>query len=151
MIAKHTSSLQSAPVVLHENLHTTFNGIVHPISNEQAAVHQYLGIKYASVPARFRHSKLFTSFPPVVDATQNGSVIQLLYIGCNIYLSRWSSPICPQSRSQSYEMELFGLPDDVLPQQILKQSEFECLNLNITCPAGVVPGSGLPVMLFIHG
>lgn len=72
MIAKVASTLQSEPVVLHEKLHATFNGTVHPISNEEAAVHQYLGIKYASVPARFRQSKLFTSFPQIVDAAHHG-------------------------------------------------------------------------------
>lgn len=48
-------------------------------------------------------------------------------------------------------MELFGLTDDVVPPQALKHNEFECLNLNITCPAGTAPGSRLPVMFFIHG
>ena len=54
--------------------------------------------------------------------------------------------------SLSYEEELFGLTEDVVPQQPPpKQSEFECLNLNITCPAGTIPSSRLPVMFFIHG
>ena len=53
-----------------------------------------------------------------------------------------------------YEEELFGLTEDVVPQQQtapLKQNEFECLNLNITCPSNAFPGSRLPVMFFIHG
>ncbi|KAI0684906.1 carboxylesterase [Cytidiella melzeri] len=134
MIAKVLDSLQSEPIMFHEKLHTTFSGVVHPISNEQVAVHQYLGIKYASVPARFRQSKLFTSYTHMTDATRYG-------------------PICPQVKTNmiGYEEELFGLTEDVVTQQILKQNEFECLNLNITCPADVHSGSRLPVMLFIHG
>lgn len=74
MIAKVSAMLQGEPVVLHEKLHTTFTGLVHPISTQEATVHQYLGIKYASVPARFRQSKLHTSYPPVTDATRHGYV-----------------------------------------------------------------------------
>lgn len=72
MIAKLSTGLQSEPVVLHQKLHTTFTGLVHPISTEEAVVHQYLGIKYAAVPARFRQSKLHTTYPPVTDATRHG-------------------------------------------------------------------------------
>ncbi|KIP10837.1 hypothetical protein PHLGIDRAFT_65050 [Phlebiopsis gigantea 11061_1 CR5-6] len=124
--------LPGEPVVLHEKLHTTFSGVVHPISTQEATVHQYLGIKYASVPARFRQSKLHTVYPPVTDATRYG-------------------PVCPQHNVKGYEEELFGLPEDVIPQQTLNQNEFECLNLNITCPANALPGSRLPVMFYIHG
>ncbi|KAI0088869.1 carboxylesterase [Irpex rosettiformis] len=135
MTVKTQNSLEIEPLMLHEKLHTTFHGLVHPISTEQAAVHQYLGIKYASVPARFRQSKLFTAFPSVTDATRHG-------------------PICPQTMmsSMGYEEELFGLTEDVVPRQPTpSQNEFECLNLNITCPAGTLLNSRLPVMLFIHG
>ena len=61
------------------------------------------------------------------------------------------SPVCPQPNDKGYEEELFGLTEDVVPQQTLKQNEFECLNLNITCPADALPGSRLPVMFYIHG
>ena len=74
MIAKTHSSLESEPIMHHEKLHTTFQGLVHPISTEHAAVHQYRGIKYASIPARFRQSKLFASFYPSTDATRYGYV-----------------------------------------------------------------------------
>lgn len=77
MISKYPTSLQSEPVVLHEKLHTTFTGVVHPISTEDAVVHQYLGIKYATVPARFRQSKLAVAYPPVTDATRYGCVALL--------------------------------------------------------------------------
>jgi carboxylesterase type B len=34
---------------------------------------------------------------------------------------------------------------------VFKQDEFECLNLNITCPADHHSESRLPVMVWIHG
>lgn len=46
---------------------------------------------------------------------------------------------------------LFGVPEDRAPKQTLKQDEFECLNLNITCPAGLTQSSRLPVMIWVHG
>lgn len=73
MIAKLLQT-DEEPVVLHETLKTTFTGIVHPLSTLDALVHQYRGIKYASVPARFRQSKLCTSYPPQTDATRHGYV-----------------------------------------------------------------------------
>lgn len=66
-------------------------------------------------------------------------------------------PICPQSKYSTLEAELFGLSPSseefkaLLPKAHLKQDEFECLNLNITCPASASPSSNLPVMLWIHG
>lgn len=62
------------------------------------------------------------------------------------------SPICPQLKGvKSAEEALIGVADDLIPKQNLKQDEFECLNLNVTCPAGVTPQSRLPVMLWLHG
>jgi len=46
---------------------------------------------------------------------------------------------------------MFGLSPDESPTQTFKQNEFECLNLTITCPAGLNSQSRLPVMLWIHG
>ncbi|KAH9943550.1 carboxylesterase [Amylocystis lapponica] len=120
------------PVVLHEVLNTTFTGIVHPVSTHDEPVHQYRGIKYASITTRFRQSRLHTSYPSYTDATRLG-------------------PICPQLRRKGVEEELFGLSEDCIPKQNLKQSEFECLNLNITCPGTATPESMFPVMLWIHG
>lgn len=116
----------------HVGLQTTFKGIEHPISTSDVPIHQFRGIKYASVPARFRQSKLCTSYPPVVDSTRYG-------------------PICPQSSRRSVEEELIGLPESDLPRQGFPQNEFECLNLNITCPANQNCESRLPVMVWIHG
>ncbi|KZT10231.1 carboxylesterase [Laetiporus sulphureus 93-53] len=120
------------PVVVHEALDTTFTGIVHPISTPDAPVHQFRGIKYANIPARFRQSRLHTSYPAQTDATHFG-------------------PICPQPRYDGYEAELFGIPADELPHQNLKQSEFGCLNLNITRPGDATPDLNLPVMVWVHG
>ncbi|CCM01185.1 uncharacterized protein FIBRA_03233 [Fibroporia radiculosa] len=130
MIAKFTSTEE--PVVLHEELATTFTGLVHPASTPETPVHQFRGIKYATIPARFRQSALCTSYPPQTDASHYG-------------------PICPQHRYRGAEAELFGLPEDALPHQVLKQNEFDCLNLNITCPGDATATSRLPVMLWIHG
>ncbi|KAH9849061.1 carboxylesterase [Lenzites betulinus] len=131
MIAKTFDTVQ-VPVVLHEALKTTFTGIVHPISTPDAPVHQYRGIKYASIPARFRQSKLCTHYPPLTDCSRFG-------------------PICPQPMFKSVEEELFNLTEDCIPDQALILSEFECLNLNITCPADSTPDSHYPVMIWIHG
>ncbi|PCH44837.1 carboxylesterase [Wolfiporia cocos MD-104 SS10] len=130
MIAK--VSTEQAPVVLHEDLQTTFSGLVHPVSTPDVPVHQFLGIKYASISARFLQSKLFTSYSSHTDATRHG-------------------PICPQPRSDGVDAELFGISEDAIPHQALKQNEFECLNLNITCPGDATPHSKLPVMLWVHG
>ncbi|TFK41640.1 Alpha/Beta hydrolase protein [Crucibulum laeve] len=124
---------QSFPKLHHLALNTTFCGIEHPASTQDARIHQYLGIKYASIPARFRQSKLVTEYPPITDASQHG-------------------PICPQVKgSKTMEETLFGIAREEIPQQNLKQDEFECLNLNITCPAGLTPNSRIPVMLWVHG
>jgi carboxylesterase type B len=53
--------------------------------------------------------------------------------------------------TKTIEDTLFGISEQDIPQQDLKQDEFECLNLNITCPAGLTLHSRLPVMLWIHG
>ena len=49
------------------------------------------------------------------------------------------------------EETLFGIPQAQIPVPDLKQDEFECLNLNVTCPAGLNPLSRIPVMLWVHG
>ncbi|KAK7046884.1 carboxylic ester hydrolase [Favolaschia claudopus] len=122
----------SGPALYHPGLKTTLYGLQHRDSTPEVPIHQYRGIKYASIPARFRQSRLVTTLPPKTDATRYG-------------------PICPQLHKKCIEEELFGLGHPDLPQQILEQNEFECLNLNITCPAGLTPQSALPVMLWVHG
>ena len=73
MIAKILDGVQE-PVVLHNDLKTTFTGVVHAVSTPDAPVHQYLGIKYASIPARFRQSRLYTHYPPQTDCSRYGCV-----------------------------------------------------------------------------
>ncbi|KAF8801132.1 alpha/beta-hydrolase [Phlegmacium glaucopus] len=121
------------PKLHHLGLATTFCGIEHYISTTTSPIHQFLGIKYATIPARFRQSHLCSSYLDITDASQHG-------------------PICPQDKPiKSVEETLFGISQEEIPQQVLKQDEFECLNLNITCPAGLTPHSRLPVILWIHG
>ena len=52
---------------------------------------------------------------------------------------------------KSVEEALIGVVDDALPKQNFTHDEFECLNLNITCPAALTTQSRLPVMLWLHG
>ncbi|KAH6909607.1 EstA protein [Coprinopsis sp. MPI-PUGE-AT-0042] len=103
----------------HHALNTTFEGIEHPLSTPEAPLHQFLGIKYALIPARFRQSQLCTTYPSTETiASQHGNC-SLEFVDA--------------------------------PAQHLEYDEFECLNLNITCPSGLSGTSRLPVMLWIHG
>lgn len=61
--------------VLHPTLHTKFIGVEHPASAKGATVHQYRGIKYATVPKRFRRSVLLEKYPEVTLATRHGCVV----------------------------------------------------------------------------
>jgi carboxylesterase type B len=123
---------RSHVVLHHSSLNTTFHGIEHTVSSPASPIHQFRGIGYAIVPARFRQSVLCTSYPPMVDATKFG-------------------PICPQPNQRSLEEELIGLPYTDIPRQVLVQDEFDCLNLNITAPAHRSSLSRLPVMIWVHG
>jgi carboxylesterase type B len=59
------------PEVHHANLNATFQGIQR--DDQQVPVHQFLGIKYASVLARFERAKPVNDFAgAVVDATKYG-------------------------------------------------------------------------------
>lgn len=137
------------PKISHATLETTFTGLEHPLSSPETRIHQYRGIKYASVPARFRHSYLWTKFPMITDASKHGFVPSFYF---RSHSHTTCSPICPQVRSsRSVEEAMLGLPADSFPRDSLPQDEFECLNLSITCPAGLNPQSRLPVMLWIHG
>lgn len=65
--------LDRSPVVLHHtSLNATFHGVEHTVSSPVVPIHQFRGIKYALVPARFRQSILCSSYPPIVDATKFG-------------------------------------------------------------------------------
>ena len=61
------------------------------------------------------------------------------------------SPICPQPSLGGIEDELFADSTETNTVEPLKHDEFECLNLNITCPGNANPDSRYPVMMWIHG
>lgn len=134
----------------HSSLNTTFYGVEHTISSPNIPIHQFRGIKYAVVPARFRQSIVCSSYPPVVDATKFGYAF--LFHSAILFRSCLPlSPICPQSHQKSLEEQLIGIPDTDIPRQVLAQDEFDCLNLNITTPAHRCSHSRLPVMVWVHG
>ena len=60
--------------ITHPTLHTKFVGVQHPASVRNATVHQYRGIKYATVPKRFRRSVLLQEYPEETLATRHGYV-----------------------------------------------------------------------------
>jgi carboxylesterase type B len=138
-----------SPTVVHERLGTIFHGIKHPVSNSTHQLEQFRGIKYASIPARFRRSRLVSSYPPDVDATRYGYVhlTQATYPSANKFPPR---PIAPQAKVRNVE-SLYGLHPGQYPIESFSQSEFECLNLNITAPAYLSPDSNLPVIVWVHG
>ncbi|KAJ7098310.1 Alpha/Beta hydrolase protein [Mycena epipterygia] len=142
--------LDARPVLYHSGLRTAFYGIHHKDSTPETPIHQYRGIKYASIPARFRQSHLLTTLPPKTDASHYGYRHMLLFWPTRL-MSIILRSICPQLQKKSFEEEIFGLGHPEAPQQILQQDEFECLNLNITCPAGLTSQSRVPVMLWVHG
>ncbi|KAJ5453568.1 Carboxylesterasetype B [Penicillium daleae] len=117
-----------APEVQHKTLNATFRGCE---SNEEGAiVHKFLGIKYASVPARFERAVPVDTFAgAIVDATKYG-------------------PRCPQVDVDV--RHLLRIPEDfaIAPEA---EDELECLNLEITCPPVSPETEALPVLVWIHG
>jgi hypothetical protein len=64
----------SAPEVQHKILNATFKGCQS--DDGGIPVHKFLGIKYASVPARFERALAVDSFAgATVDATKYGLVL----------------------------------------------------------------------------
>jgi carboxylesterase type B len=60
-----------APEIQHRGLNATFKGIER--KDQIETVHQFLGIKYASIPARFEKAKPVNGFEgDVVDVTKYG-------------------------------------------------------------------------------
>ena len=74
MVNMPASPVEEQVTLSHDVLCTTFRGIVHNLSTDEAPVNQFRGIKYASVPNRFRQSKLCTEYAPIVDASSFGYV-----------------------------------------------------------------------------
>lgn len=103
---------------------------VQGFTNLTTEVENYLGIQYATIPARFRPSQVtdLSSLNGVLDATQYG-------------------PRCPQNpmvRTETahlYQGVRLGSEDSL--------DEFGCLRLNIYTPPQ--PHQPFPVLVWIHG
>lgn len=93
----------------------------------------YLGIRYAEIPARFSNSRLedLSTHNGVLDATQYG-------------------PRCPQPHNMGRERRKH-LYEGTEPVTSIPMSEFECLNLNIFAPPTASNPIKLPVVVWIHG
>lgn len=98
--------------------------------NDATKVSNYLGIQYATIPARFRQSE------PIDHSTLSGVLEATRY-----------GPRCPQvvrpGRGDAPLFQGLNQGDDV-------DDEFGCLSLNIYTPTGQHPSS-LPVLIWIHG
>ncbi|KAJ5097943.1 hypothetical protein N7532_004944 [Penicillium argentinense] len=118
----------TGPEVHHPMLNATFKGIKR--DDQDTGVYQFLGIKYARVPARFERAEPVEGFGgAIVDSTRYG-------------------PRCPQADVDV--RHLLRIPEDfaIRPE---KEDEFECLNLEITCPPVLSTTEPLPVLVWIHG
>ncbi|GAB1217502.1 hypothetical protein ATERTT37_006741 [Aspergillus terreus] len=111
--------------VQHDGLSATFNGTQKAVDG--VVIDQFLGIKYADIPARFERAQPVTGFGgAIVDASQFG---------------------CPQADVDV--RHLLRIPEDFeLPKE--PEDEFECLNLEITRPSGASIKGPLPVLVWIH-
>jgi carboxylesterase type B len=101
-------------------------GVVTVKGTTDGWVGSFRGIPYATIPARWREAKPFDLFDTgnvgVIDATKPG-------------------PMVPQAQNKS-----------TLQCPEIKQSEFECLNLNVWIPGDRNPAGGrLPVIAWVHG
>lgn len=138
------------PELHHPKLNATFKGIQR--DDENIPVHQFRGIKYASIPGRFEKALWVDNFDGrVIDATKYGYVLMSNiaphnYSQCpNLLLCR---PRCPQVDVDV--KHLLRIPEDftIAPEP---EDEFECLNLEITCPPVSSGSDPLPVLVWIHG
>ncbi|EAW16306.1 putative carboxylesterase [Aspergillus fischeri NRRL 181] len=94
-------------------------------------VSQFLGIQYATLKDRFADAELIEQREgSILDASKDGPTALSPSFGCDFEL---------------------GHIQHILPKKELPQSDLNCLNLNITVPAGTTATSKLPVFLFIHG
>ncbi|GIC87941.1 putative carboxylesterase [Aspergillus udagawae] len=110
-------------------LQTRFLGEVRGKSHD--GVSQFLGIQYATLKDRFADAELIEQREgSILDASKDGPTALSPSFGCDFEL---------------------GHIQHILPKKELPQSDLNCLNLNITVPAGTTEISKLPVFLFIHG
>lgn len=106
---------------------------VHGFKSQQAQVSNFRNIQYARIPSRWQQAVL-------VDPTKEAGRIDA---------TQWG-PRCPQpldilhdaTRHLYSRMSTFD-----------RQSEFECLNLNVYTPTAALCSKdrGLPVLVWIHG
>jgi carboxylesterase type B len=66
------ASTSAAVLLRHDVLGTTFAGVEHALSTPAAPVAQFRGVRYATIPARFRAAQLLTEYPDSVDASCYG-------------------------------------------------------------------------------
>ncbi|KAJ5770124.1 uncharacterized protein N7511_002175 [Penicillium nucicola] len=118
----------STPEIHHQGLNATFKGTQR--NDQTIPVHQFLGIQYASIPARFERAEPVNTF--------NGAMIDASKYG----------PRCPQVDVDV--RHLLRIPEDftIAPEP---EDEFECLNLEITAPPKSSDAGPLPVLVWIHG
>ncbi|PYI11536.1 catalytic protein [Aspergillus sclerotiicarbonarius CBS 121057] len=139
----------ASPQVQHPGLQATFNGIER--ETESVKVHEFRGIKYASVPARFERAHPVLGFADtVVDASRYGYTLthntdSLDWADTDFVLCRLR---CPQVDVDV--RHLLRIPEDFTIEQE-PEDEFECLNLDITCPPASSVKGPLPVFLWIYG
>lgn len=101
----------------------TIKGNISP----DGAVASFLGIPFARIPARWREAILIDAFDATSTSVHDGTKY---------------GPMVPQPPSASSR----GHPD-------IRQSELECLNLNVWAPTKALDGKpdALPVIAWVHG
>ncbi|RFU30422.1 hypothetical protein B7463_g5903, partial [Scytalidium lignicola] len=103
-----------------------------PTTTVSTTVASFLNIPYARIPARFRQSI------PIDPRKESGS------IDATKYGTRCPQPVDVLHDATKHLYPRMGTLD--------RQSEFECLNLNIYAPLDAIEGEKrLPVLVWIHG
>lgn len=99
-------------------------------------IENYLGIKYARIPSRFRPAVLIS--PHISTSPSKVSAVNF-------------GPRCPQPRNFGREKR-HHLYEGVTPMTETKVDEMECLCLNVFAPHRDETAKGrLPVVAWIHG
>ena len=107
---------RSQVALYHSSLNTSFYGVQHTVSSPHNPIHQFRGIKYAIVPARFRQSILCSSYPPTVDATKFGCV--------STFRSPSSFPHAPQAQSAPSQINGVSKKSSLVSQTPISPDKF---------------------------